>query len=59
MGTAIMNASVVGMMPGESAPDPRLFNADLAPTGVAHRTWSTYNYIALWFAMSMEVIRLR
>jgi NCS1 family nucleobase:cation symporter-1 len=37
------------------APDPRLYNADLAPTGPAQRTWSTYNYIALWFSMSMEV----
>jgi NCS1 family nucleobase:cation symporter-1 len=36
-------------------PDPRLYNADLAPTTPAHRTWSTYNYIALWFSMSMEV----
>jgi NCS1 family nucleobase:cation symporter-1 len=36
-------------------PDPRLYNADLAPTTPAHRTWTTYNYIALWFSMSMEV----
>src|SRR4030088_3679615 len=35
--------------------DPRLYNADLAPTTPANRTWSTYNYIALWFSMSMEV----
>ena len=35
--------------------DPRLYNDDLAPTGLAQRTWSTYNYIALWFSMSMEV----
>jgi nucleobase:cation symporter-1, NCS1 family len=32
-----------------------LYNADLAPTTVAQRTWGTYNYISLWFAMSMEV----
>ena len=25
------------------------------PTTPANRTWSTYNYIALWFSMSMEV----
>ena len=36
-------------------PDPRLYNADLAPTAPAARTWGTYNYIALWFSMSMEV----
>jgi NCS1 family nucleobase:cation symporter-1 len=35
--------------------DPRLYNRDLAPTTAAARTWGTYNYIALWFSMSMEV----
>ena len=35
--------------------DPRLSNADLAPTTAAQRTWGTYNYIALWFSMSIEV----
>lgn len=39
----------------ELAPDPRLYNADLAPTEPVRRTWTTYNYIALWFSMSMEV----
>jgi NCS1 family nucleobase:cation symporter-1 len=36
-------------------PDPQLYNADLAPTTLAQRTWGTYNYVALWFSMSMEV----
>jgi NCS1 family nucleobase:cation symporter-1 len=40
---------------GEYAPDPRLYNDDLAPTMPAQRTWSTYNYFALWFSMCMEV----
>jgi NCS1 family nucleobase:cation symporter-1 len=40
---------------GEFAPDPRLYNEDLAPTMPSQRTWSTYNYVALWFSMSMEV----
>ena len=35
--------------------DLHLYNADLAPTAPDQRTWSTYNYIALWFSMSMEV----
>jgi NCS1 family nucleobase:cation symporter-1 len=35
--------------------DARLTNADLAPTTPEQRTWTTYNYIALWFSMSMEV----
>jgi len=40
---------------GEYAPDTRLYNDDLAPTMPAQRTWGTYNYVALWFSMSMEV----
>ena len=38
-----------------STNDPSLSNADLAPTTPAQRTWTTYNYIALWFSMSMEI----
>jgi NCS1 family nucleobase:cation symporter-1 len=43
------------MYAGALTPDDRLFNDDLAPTMPSQRTWSTYNYIALWFSMSMEV----
>lgn len=39
----------------ELAPDERLYNEDLAPTEPSRRTWTTYNYLALWFSMSMEV----
>src|SRR6266705_2716354 len=35
--------------------DPSLSNRDLAPTTPAQRTWGLYNYIALWFSMSMEI----
>jgi len=35
--------------------DPSLSNRDLVPTVPAQRTWGTYNYIALWFSMSMEI----
>ena len=38
-----------------SSTDPSLSNRDLAPTTRAQRTWGTYNYIALWFSMSMEI----
>ena len=41
--------------PDLSGSDSDLYNRDLAPTTAEHRTWSTYNYIALWFSMSMEV----
>lgn len=36
-------------------PESSLYNADLAPTLPAQRTWSTYNYISLWFSMCREV----
>ena len=29
-----------------------LFNPDLAPVPIAERTWSTYNYAALWVSMA-------
>jgi NCS1 family nucleobase:cation symporter-1 len=32
-----------------------LYNHDLAPVPVAQRNWTTYNYIALWFAMSAQI----
>ena len=38
-----------------STVDPSLSNRDLAPTTPAQRTWGIYNYIALWFSMSMEI----
>jgi len=38
-----------------SVADPSLSNRDLAPVPPERRTWTTYNYIALWFSMSMEI----
>ena len=38
-----------------SAYDPSLSNRDLAPTTPAQRTWTLYNYVALWFSMCMEI----
>jgi NCS1 family nucleobase:cation symporter-1 len=32
-----------------------LWNADLAPTTLAQRTWSTYNIAALWIGMSVVI----
>ena len=34
-----------------SARSPELWNADLAPTDAAHRTWTAWHYIALWIGM--------
>src|SRR5271170_4621139 len=50
--SGIVDPSAVVLAPQH---DPRLYNDDLAPTTVAQRTWGLYNYIALWFSMSMEV----
>ena len=33
--------------------DPRLWNADLAPTTGAQRTWTTWNIAALWIGMAI------
>jgi nucleobase:cation symporter-1, NCS1 family len=42
----------IELAPGVALTDPRLVNDDLAPTAVAKRTWSTYNYAALWISMA-------
>lgn len=54
----MLAAIAPGKHPGQHGivgADARLYNDDLAPTLPSQRTWSTYNYIALWFSMSMEV----
>jgi nucleobase:cation symporter-1, NCS1 family len=37
----------------EAVADPRLSNADLAPTRVAERTWGTYHVASLWVGLSV------
>src|SRR3990172_5382902 len=32
-----------------------LHNADLAPVPIHKRTWTTYNYLALWVGMSINI----
>ncbi|MBI2763105.1 MAG: NCS1 family nucleobase:cation symporter-1 [Chloroflexi bacterium] len=32
-----------------------LHNVDLAPVPIAKRTWTTYNYLALWVGMSINI----
>jgi nucleobase:cation symporter-1, NCS1 family len=34
-------------------PDPALSNADLAPTTIAQRTWTTYHVASLWVGLSV------
>src|ERR1044072_219064 len=35
--------------------DSRFYNAELAPVPVAKRTWTTYNYFALWMGMAHNI----
>src|SRR5947199_9511689 len=35
--------------------DSPLYNEDLAPVPVKHRTWTTYNYMALWIGMAHNI----
>src|ERR1700726_3483970 len=39
----------------ETARDSSLYNKDLAPVPIERRTWGTYNYAALWIAMSVNI----
>src|ERR1700691_5435728 len=53
-------------IPAARGPSPKLFDAgavrssslyneDLAPVPLERRTWGTYNYAALWIAMSVNI----
>src|ERR1700756_34397 len=33
-----------------------LYNPDLAPVAADRRTWTTYNYAALWVSMSVNIL---
>src|SRR5499433_3301342 len=33
-----------------------LYNPDLAPVSAGRRTWTTYNYAALWVSMSVNIL---
>ena len=37
----------------EQPSDPRLWNADLAPTRLEQRTWTTYHMASLWIGLSV------
>jgi len=39
--------------PAGPPPDPSLYSEDLAPVPPAGRTWTTWNYAALWISMSL------
>src|SRR5260370_21804383 len=41
---------------GKSIESSPLYNRDLAPAGPEKRTWTTYNYAALWVSMSVNIL---
>jgi nucleobase:cation symporter-1, NCS1 family len=44
-----------GALDAETIRSSSLYNEDLAPIPAARRSWSTYNYAALWIAMSVNI----
>jgi nucleobase:cation symporter-1, NCS1 family len=46
---------VDGALASETIRSSALYNEDLAPVSRARRSWGTYNYAALWVAMSVNI----
>src|SRR6202011_2509899 len=44
-----------GVLDDETVRSSSLYNEDLAPIPASRRSWSTYNYAALWIAMSINI----
>src|SRR5260370_4532137 len=44
-----------GVLDAETIRSSTLYNEDLAPVPASRRSWSTYNYAALWIAMSVNI----
>src|ERR1700730_13291605 len=44
-----------GVLDAETIRSSSLYNEDLAPIPALRRSWSTYNYAALWIAMSVNI----
>ena len=44
-----------GVLDAETIRGSSLYNEDLAPIPSAKRSWGTYNYAALWIAMSVNI----
>ena len=44
-----------GVLDAETIRSSSLYNEDLAPISYSHRSWGTYNYAALWIAMSVNI----
>jgi len=44
-----------GVLNAETIRSSSLYNEDLAPIPASQRSWNTYNYAALWIAMSVNI----
>jgi NCS1 family nucleobase:cation symporter-1 len=44
-----------GILNAETIQSSSLYNEDLAPIPSSQRSWNTYNYAALWIAMSVNI----
>src|SRR3981081_1099873 len=51
----IEDGSDFGLVDAKNLRSSSLFNEDLAPIPPPRRRWSTYNYAALWIAMSVNI----
>jgi NCS1 family nucleobase:cation symporter-1 len=49
------NAARLGALSSEAVRKSYLYNEDLAPVPAERRNWGTYNYAALWIAMSVNI----
>ena len=51
----IEDGSDFGLVDAKNIRSSSLYNEDLAPIPASRRSWSTYNYAALWIAMSVNI----
>jgi NCS1 family nucleobase:cation symporter-1 len=51
-----MEPSARAAVPSRDIRSSPLYNPDLAPAGDSKRTWTTYNYAALWVSMSVNIL---
>src|SRR6266404_3605081 len=54
-GNPIKDGIHSGVLGAETIRSSTLYNEDLAPIPASRRSWSTYNYAALWIAMSVNI----
>ena len=52
---SIHSGAHFGELDAETIRSSSLYNEDLAPIPASRRSWSTYNYAALWIAMSVNI----